>query len=324
MLIGGLAGVADKSLYMFRVNVSELSMSPLSVSNILNNGTNLNLPDLDNLNLDNLNIPNHHQQRQAQTENITADDLGLFEVYDVNIWNYCYIDEDDKRHCAKSAFNWAAKELNMTTDGWNSMLTSTGLNVSLPEEITDAINAFGTVSKWTQIVFCIAYVALAVELLVGLFAGFSRAISCITWLVALVATVATGAAAALATATAVIVVGALEATDEMYGVDAEVNTRFLATVWLGVAFALGAGLFWMFSICCCKPDHSSSKRSIRSRDEHEKFIPSGPGYQRISDPHGPTAYQGGGGYAQPYPAPSYGAPKNERTGAYEPFSHARV
>ncbi|KAH6650246.1 SUR7/PalI family-domain-containing protein [Chaetomium tenue] len=323
MLVAGLSGLADKSLYMFRVNVTDLSLSPASVSRILE-GTGFNassfddidLPDVDLPDLSKIDIPDINidvGKRQTQTENITAADLGLYDLYDVNIWNYCYTTQNGTRDCTKGKFDWAATALNTTTGDFNSMLTATGLNVTLPKEITDAVRAFGTVSKWTQVVFIIAYVTLGIELFFGLFANCSRAFSCVTWLIATLATIATGAAAGLATATAVIVVGAMKASAEIYGVEAELNTRFLATVWIGVAFAIAAGLFWMFTICCCKPDHSSSRRSRGRGEESEKFIQSGPGYQRLSEPAG---YQGG--YAKPYG----NAP--QATGAYEPYSHARV
>ncbi|KAK4035398.1 SUR7/PalI family-domain-containing protein [Parachaetomium inaequale] len=328
MLIAGLAGIADKSLYMFRVNVTDLSISPLSVSGILN-GTGLNIPtSLDDINVDvpNVDIPDIDipdidipdvdisvGKRQTQTTNITAADLGLYDVYDVNMWNYCYTKQDGTRECTKGAFDWAAHALNTTTGDFNSMLTSTGLNVTLPSGITDAVKAFGTVSKWTQVVFIIASVTLGVELFFGLFANCSRAFSCVTWLIAFLAILATGAAAALATATSVIVVGAVEASSELYGIDAQLNTRFLAAVWISVAFAIAAGLFWMFTICCCKPDHSSRRSRSRHGDEAEKFIPAGnggSGYSRLGEPSG-------------YARQSYG-PAQQHSGAYEPYSHARV
>ncbi|KAK4157814.1 SUR7/PalI family-domain-containing protein [Chaetomidium leptoderma] len=325
MLVAGLAGIADKSLYMFQVNVTELSMDPLSISAILD-GSGVKVPSFDDLNLPNVNdikfpdIPDINIKRQSKTTNITAADLGLYDVYDVNLWNYCYTTQNGTRDCTKSSFDWASKALNMSAGNFNTMLTSSGMNITLPKEIIDAFTAFGTVSKWTQVVFIIAYIALAVELLFGLFANCSRAFSCITWLIAMVATVATGAAAGLATATSVIVVGAVEASASVYGGDAHFNTRFLATIWIGVAFALAAGLFWMFTICCCAPDHSS-RRSRSRGSESEKFIQNGPGYERLSEPNG---YQGGA-YAQQYPRQSYGAPpQQQHSGAYEPYSHARV
>ncbi|KAL2200028.1 SUR7/PalI family-domain-containing protein [Corynascus similis CBS 632.67] len=307
LLVAGLAGIADKSLYMFRVNVTDLSLSPLSVSAIID-GSGVNVPDLQDLTDIDIGI---NKRQDVTPGNVTATDLGLYDVYDVNVWNYCYTTQNGTRECTKGEFDWASTALNQSTDGFNSLLTSTGLNVTLPDEVTSAIKTFGTASKWTQVVFIIAYVALGLELVFGLFANCSRAFSCVTWLIAAIATVATGAAAGLATAISSIVVGAVKASPDLYGIDADLNTRFLAAAWLGVAFALAAGLFWMFTICCCKPDHSSSRS--RYADESEKFIPRGPGYQRLSEPGGYP-----GGYARPY------AGAAQHGGAYEPYSHARV
>ncbi len=303
MLVAGLSGIADKSLYMFRVNVTDLQLSADTVTSILS-GSGINIPNID--------IPGVGR-RQAKTSNITAADLGLNDLYDVNVWNYCYTAQNGTRECTKPKFDWATTALNTTTDTYNNMLTSTGLNVTLPKEITSAVKSFGTVSKWTQIVFIIAYVALGVELFFGLFANCSRAFSCVTFLVAGIATVAVGAAAGLATATSVVVVGAVEASAKIYGVDAHFNTRFLATVWLGVAFALAAGLFWMFTICCCAPDHSSRHGGRSRHADAEK-------YQRLGGEHGAGGYNAG--YAQQYPRQSYAQPQH--AGAYEPYSHARV
>jgi hypothetical protein len=327
MLLAGLAGITDKGLFMFEVNVTDLQLSPSSVTKILD-GTGINVPSLDDLNIPKVSDigTKTKAKRVTAAGNITASDLGLDNIYDVNVWNYCYTAQNGTRDCSKPAFDWASHALNMSTSHLNSLLTSTGLNVTLPKEITDAVTAFGTVSKWTQIIFVIAYVALGVELFFGLFASCSRAVSCLTWLVALLAAVVVGAAAGLATATAVVVVGAVEASAKFYGVEAHLNTRYLAVVWIGAAFAIAAALFWLFTICCCAPDHHSRGGRTRHRDA-EKFMPvaSPSGYERLNDPNG--GY--GGGYARqsygPQPTAYGGAPPpQQHAGAYEPYSHARV
>lgn len=348
MLVAGLAGVADKKLYMFRINTTDLEISRDNVQNILNqagvniNTTNLNIPD--NVNLDNINIPNVNvdiDKRQSQSNNITAADLGLHNLYDVSLFTYCYTDQSGDRHCPKPAFNWARSALNTTAGDFNSLITTTGLNVTLPEEITSAIRVFTTVSRWTQYIYVAAIGALAVELFFGIFANCSRAMSCVTFLVAGVATVLVGTTAAMATATAVTVVGAVEASAKYYGVDGKINTRFLTAIWFAFTFAAGAGLFWCFTICCCKPDRYKSvgDRGVRHRDESasEKFIPlasgagaSAKGYQRLSEAtlgeNGNTGYYGAGGYSAGYPRQhpepvAYGA---QRESAYEPYSHVRT
>lgn len=310
-LVAGLVGITDKGLYMFEVNTTTLSLSPSSVSKILDGGAGIHVPGLDGLKIG-----------KRDGGNITAQELGFYDIYDVNLWNYCYTAHNGTRDCTKPSINWAEHALNVSTGNINSLLTSTGMNVTLPKDITDAVKAFGTVSKWTQILFIAGAVALGVELFFGIFANCSRIFSCLTWLIALAAAVIVGAGAGLATATSLIVTGAVKATAKEYGVDGHFNVRFIVTVWIAAAFAIGAALFWMFTICCCAPDHhSSSRRHSRHRDtEAEKFMPGGAtGYARINDPN--AGYHPQGGYAA---QSSYGPAAAQHTGAYEPYSHARV
>ncbi|KAL2262351.1 hypothetical protein VTK26DRAFT_1576 [Humicola hyalothermophila] len=312
LLVAGLAGITDKSLYMFQVNLTDLQISPSQVSGILNGSA---VPNLDDINIDIPGIDFGKRQEQDGVRNITAVDLGFDDLVDVSIWGYCSTSRNGTRECTKPKFDWATDALNTTTGDINTLLTSTGLNVTLPDEIGDAVKLFGNAIRWTQIVFVIACIALGVELFFGMFANCSRIFSCITWLVALFAAVAVGAAVGLATATSVIVVGAVEAIADDYGISADLHKRFLATIWISAAFAIGAALFWVFTICCCAPDHSS-RSSSRHLDEHEKFIPNGSSdgtpYHRLGEP---GAYQSG------YARQSYGP---ARSGAYEPYSHTRV
>ncbi|KAK1755048.1 SUR7 family protein pun1 [Echria macrotheca] len=313
LLVAGLAGVTDKSLYMFQANLTNLGISPSAVNSILHSRQATTFHDVGGI----ISGVTGTQSSGAGSGNITAADLGLYNLYDVGLWGYCYTPQNGSRACTKPAFNWAENVLNTTTGNINSMITASGQNVTLPKAITDAVTAFGTVSRWTQIVFIIAYVALAVELLFGIFANCSRAFSCVTFIVAAVAAVAVCGAAALATATSVVVVGAIEGTAKFYGVTGSFNNRYLAAVWIAALFALAAGFFWMFTICCCAPDHSR-RSSRRSRGEDGEKLLHGP-YQPIGDPNG---FQNNNRFSQPYAGtPSYAQPQRDL--AYEPYSHAR-
>jgi len=307
LLVAGLAGVTDKSLYMFRVNTTDLQIPSSLIGNILNSRDPAPLDFHDPTDL--INTGTKVASGVASGNNITASDLGIYDLYDISLWGYCYTPKNGSRACTKPAFNWATTVLNETTNDINTLITLSGQNIKLPKEVGDAVEAFGTVSRWTQIVFIIAYVALGVEIFFGIFANCSRAFSCITFIVAGVATTAVCAAAALATATSVVVVGAVESTAKFYGIEGDFNTRYLAAVWISAAFAIAAGLFWLFTVCCCKPDRN---KSSRGRGDGEKFM-AGP-YQPIGD-HG---YPQGGGYAPQ----SYGQP--QRGMAYEPYSHSRA
>jgi len=322
LLVAGLGGVADKSLYMFQVNLTEMSISPLDakgiIEDVVKDALNTRSPTpVAQLHDWTLLQGDKHEAQAAQGSNITAADLGLYDLYDIAIWGYCYTTHNGTRDCTKPAFNWAEGVLGNTTDDLTSLITLTGQNVTLPKEITDAVKLFGNVSRWTQIVFIVACIALGVALFFGIFANCSRAFSCITLIISLVATVAVCGTAALATATAVIVVGAVETAAQIYGVEASFNTKFLATVWIAAAFAIAAGFFWMFTTCCCAPDRSRGDRRSRHLDEDEKLM-NGP-YQPIQQPAGGAAP---GGYPQSYSNQQYGAPRRDL--AYEPYSHTNV
>jgi hypothetical protein len=340
LLVAGLAGVADKSLYMFQVNTTNLEISPASITNLISARTPQAVGFHDPSLLDGTAGSDSGSNPGAaadtktgssttgtsgspKTSNITAADLGLSNLYDIGLWGWCYTSQNGTRTCTKPEFNWAQKELNMTTSNLKTLATKAGQNITLPKEITDAVEAFGTITKWTEVVFIIAVIALGIELIVGLFTSCSRIVSCITYLIAGVATVAVCTFASLATAMAVVVVGAVEASAKFYGVKADMNTKYLATVWIAAAFAIAAGFFWLFTICCCKPDHSSrSSRKRHSDDAGEKLMPVG-AYQPIHEDHGYN-----GGYNNRHSAPQYGyapqphAPRRDL--AYEPYSHANV
>lgn len=337
ILVAGLAGVADKSLYMFQVNTTNLEISPASIENLVNSRAAspvqfhdpsllATTSDETSTTGDAADTTTGSSTAGTKSSNITAADLGLNDLYDIGLWGWCYTAQNGTRTCTKPVFNWAEKELNTTTGSIQNLATSAGQNITLPKEITEAISAFTNIARWTEIVFIIALVSLGLEVFFGIFANCSRAFSCVTFLVASVATVAVCGFAALATAMSVVVVGAVEASAKFYGVKADFNTKYLAAVWIAAAFASAAGFFWMFTVCCCKPDHSS-RRSGRNRhhdEAGEKLMPVG-AYQPITDDHG---YHGGHNNNNRQSNPQYGyAPQQHaarRDLAYEPYSHSNV
>jgi len=332
ILVAGLAGVADKSLYMFQINTTDLTISPASLSSLVNRDETPGFHDPTLLppNTDETDAAADAATTSVTTDaksgNITAADLGLADQYDVGLWGWCNTAQNGTRTCTKPQFNWAEKELNMTTSSLENLATAAGQKLTLPKEITDAIKTFTTVSKWTEVVFIIAAIALGVELFFGIFANCSRGFSCVTFLVSGVAAVAVCGFAAMATATSAVVVGAVEASAKFYGVKADFNTKYLAAVWIAAAFAIAAAFFWMFTVCCCKPDHHSrsSGRKRHLDEAGEKLVPVG-AYQPITDDHG---YPGGGYNNGHSNHPQYGyapQPRAQRNNlAYEPYSHSNV
>ncbi|KAJ9158491.1 Integral membrane protein [Coniochaeta hoffmannii] len=339
ILVAGLAGVTDKSLYMFRINTTNLEISPASLSSLVDARAAAPLEFHDASLIDPTgdsadaaaDATTSAVTADTKSSNITAADLQLNDLYDITLWNWCYTAQNGTRTCTKPQFNWAEKELNQTTDNLENIGNGFGVKITLPKEITSAIDTFGAITKWTEVVFIVAIIALAVELFFGIFANCSRAFSCLTFLVAGVATVAVCGFATLATAMSVVVVGAVEASAKFYGVQADFNTKYLAAVWIAAAFAIAAGFFWMFTVCCCKPDHSS-RRSGRKRhldEAGEKLVPVG-AYQPITDDQGYGGYNNNNnGYSNGHSNhPQYGYAPQPRAArrdlAYEPYSHSNV
>lgn len=307
MLIATLSGVTHNRLYLFSLDAEDISISEANFDNVNDKFLGIDLP-------------NRRDEDNVQKNNITAKDLNLAKTYDINLWGFCYVEfGSDERHCTKSKFDWASDSLNST---YIENLGHFGRKLDLPDEIEGALKAFVRVSKWTQVATIVALVALGAELIVGIFSNFSRVVSCITWLIAGLATALVGVAATLATVQAAVVIGAVEATAKWYGARGAINGRYLATVWISFAFALGAGLFWLFTICCCKPEHGSRKTKHSNSSGEKLFGPPGTGYAPIGgNSHEMTT----GVYNHQQPS-SYGAPRypdaSARTDmAYEPYSH---
>jgi len=242
----------------------------------------------------------------------SATDLGLADFYKASLFTSCAT-TGANTVCHPFAYNWAADAANATK--FTSLAASAdGITISLPDSLTNALRTFATVLHWTEIVFTIAFVATIIELVLGLFAICSRVGSCCTSIVSCFQALTVIAASIMATVLGSIVVGAMEASAKAYGVTASLNGAYLGITWLSVAFSLASGLFWVFSICCCAPDHSSR------RDKHRSTAGDMPlhqtqGYQRVNDPFAPTAYSG-----HQYPMTQMKG--RQADPAYEPYSHA--
>jgi hypothetical protein len=296
----------------------------------LPDGTSLDNIDIDNIDIDSL-LGNNNKARRAlearQDAVITASTLGLGDKYQVTLWGYCRVDSNGDRNCTDPEWDWASKHFN--TSVLDTLAEQTGLNITLPKELHDALDVFKPVTKWTQIGFVISIVALAIEFVIGIFANCTRVISCLLWLWAGITTVIVIATAALATVTASVVVGAIESVGHKYNADASVNTSFLATIWIGAAFSIAAGLFWIFTICCCKPESRDDRKARKSYNDGEKLLPGSNrgGYGRLGDDN--EMHGGMGRSPQPSPgfspAYNYGGgpqyPQNARSDlAYEPYT----
>lgn len=94
-----------------------------------------------------------------------------------------------------------------------------------------------------------------------------------------------------------------------FGAVATLNNKTLIVMWLGVGFAFGASLFWMFSTCCCSGrtskvmGNNNNNRSGSTSYEKAPYT-----YERVATPYAPTSQ-----IHAPGPQPGVG---------YEPYRHA--
>lgn len=331
LLVDTFSGITNKSdLYMFRVNVTDLS---ISIDNLASMITSRDLSDILGSIESDFSSGVHSVTSLIEgilnstslSTNITASDLGLADVYDVYLWGYCETWANGTRHCISPEFNWAKSHINTTELEAFSSVTSD--LISLPSDIIHSLKLFVTVDKWTQVVFIIALIALAADLLFGIFATCSRVLSCITWVIATIASIAVFGAAIMSTVLSSTVVGGVISTAKTYGAHAHVGTKFIAIAWIAVAFCMAAGLFWIFTVCCCASSSSSSPRrskrfgKARGLGDAEK--------NGAMASASPAQYHPIGGQNPNYasvPAPTH-APAHHNSGAprsdlaYEPYAH---
>jgi hypothetical protein len=137
------------------------------------------------------------------------------------------------------------------------------------------------------VAYVIALSITAGEILIGFLAIFSRWGSCVTTIVSGASSLFTILAAITSTVISSIVVGAFNTTLKPYHIKTSLGGKMLAVVWLSVAFSLAAGLFWLFSTCCCS-GQSGYKRDggIRRQGTIAERTPYTHEYKSIHDPYG--------------------------------------
>jgi len=106
------------------------------------------------------------------------------------------------------------------------------------------------------VLYIVTTLALALSLVFGIFANYTRIMSCVTFLVAQVVSMTVVISVSLSTTMAVMTAVTVDSPD-WDGANASLNTTFLALSWMSVACALSAGFFWMFTICCCAPSRKT-------------------------------------------------------------------
>ncbi|CAO2657366.1 Nn.00g034920.m01.CDS01 [Neocucurbitaria sp. VM-36] len=273
-----------RDLYFFKADTSGFTADP---DNVVQNAA-------DSVNIDN-------QLLQALQGAASSSELKDF--YQVGLWSYC---EGDKKDGKETITKCSSRKFNFWFDPttvWE--LKDTSAQKILGDDMQKGLDAYKKVAGWMTWAFVIALVLTAVEFVIGFFAIFSRWGSLVTTIVSTAQTVFAIAAAATATAMYGALVGVFESVLKPYNIDASMGTKMLSVLWLGVAFSIASGFFWLISVCCCS-GKSPHKKVVVEKTPYT--------YERVASP----AF--GGQQAQHTGYAGAGAAGHGTSGtAYEPF-----
>ena len=298
--VGGTNKDSDvsNSLYFFKANTSDINLNA-------NARKNLGLPD--NALTDAL----FNQSSDVITDAATKA-LGIKDFYHVGLWNYCAgnykrngsgdLSEEDVTFCSdrKAKFWFNPVEV------WH--LNNSVTDKFFDDKLKDGLKAYQTVSKWMYVAYVVAVIATAAEVLVGITALFSRVGSLATTIVSTVSSIFVIGFALTATILYAALKTAFNEALKDYHIHGDMGRTMYIWAWLAVAFSWAAGIFWLFSSCCC------SGRSDRIKGYNDKS--GGTKYQRMPSPMPP--------FQPDYQGQQHGVALNNMGGkntAYEPFRH---
>lgn len=264
-------------------------------------------------------ITNVNSENVKDILNKLQEDSTLADFYTIGLWGYCDGDISSNKFNTKTCSDPKAEFYFDPLTVWG--LNGTSIKDELPGDYNKVMKVYKAVSKWQFIAYVIAFVATALEILVGAFAICSRWGSCVTTLVAVVAFLFTTAASITSTVLFSIFKSSLGPALKAYGIYLDMGKNMFAATWLAVAFSLAAVLFWTFSVCCCSGrspyNHSSRhKGGITAEKAPYTYEPLGAGAQPYGHHH-TTSYPPPAVHPNEYPMTN----TNGRTNAYEPFRH---
>ncbi|KAI9810174.1 MAG: hypothetical protein M1827_006620 [Pycnora praestabilis] len=253
--------------------------------------------------------------------NATKSALNLKDFYTVSLWNYCDGDKvTEKGGAVDEVVSFCSpRQANFwfnPVEVWG--LNGTGIEEAFPKTFKDALDTYQTVSHWMYIAYIVAFIATIVEIVVGFFAIFSRWGSFATTIVSTISSIFILGASITATVLFSILAGDFNSLLKTYGIHGSLGGNMFATTWLAVVFSWGAGLFWLFSVCCCSGRSPHSKDNKRVKVEKTPYT-----YERVGSPVGGHGVNNNGGQrSSNVPLMNIGG-KNNNT-AYEPFRQEQV
>ncbi|KAL8704281.1 MAG: hypothetical protein Q9201_002560 [Fulgogasparrea decipioides] len=266
-----------------------------------------------------LNIPSNPLTDAIinQTTSAAKDALDVKDFYHVSLWNYCSGDFDN----GKDKITYCSPHKNQfwfnPVEVWG--LNNTNIDQLFSKELRSGLHAYKQAAKWMFIAYIVALITTIVEILVGFFAIFSRLGSLATTIVSTISSLFIIAFALTATILYATLMGSFNEALKKYNIHGSLGHDMYVVVWLSVAFSFGAGIFWLFSSCCCSGRSDKIKYGDRAGRKGT--------YERVESPYGyregPVNFHSGPGYQ----APHHGVPLGnvgQKGTAYEPYRRADV
>jgi len=276
-----------RDLYFFKADTSGFTADPDNAFQ--------HIPD--NVNIDN-NLLAALQGSASSKE--------LKDFYQVGLWSYC---EGDKDKDGKETITYcSARKFNFWFDPFHVWeLKDTSAQKVLGEDLQRGLEKYKKAAGWMTWAFVIALILTAVEFVIGFFAIFSRWGSLVTTIVSTAQTVFILAAAGTATAMYAALASVFHTVLKPYNINASLGSKMLSVLWLGVAFSVASGFFWLISVCCCS-GKSPHKKVVVEKTPYT--------YERVASP----AFGGGQQHTGYKGAAGHGTSGT----AYEPFRQQHV
>ncbi|KAF2643478.1 hypothetical protein P280DRAFT_254000 [Massarina eburnea CBS 473.64] len=279
-------GSLSTDLWFFKADTHEFKDNPDFTSGLAN------LPGADKIDSDLLNA-----LRGAAT---TKD---LQDFYKIGFWGYCKGDLKD----GKEVVTFCSDRQNYfwfnPVEVWD--LGNTTTQKLFPDDMQKGLDTYKKVARWMVIAYEIAVALTAAEIVIGISALFSRLGSLVTTFVSIASTIFTFAAAITVTALYASLVAVFESVLKPYDIKSSMGRQMLSTLWLGVAFSLASGFFWLFSVCCCS-GKSSHKKTVVEKTPYT--------YERVASP-----YMGGSGNGHQMQDMHSAGGHGPTGGAFEPY-----
>ena len=318
LIIVGLGGTNRNSdglnnLYFFRATTHDIKA----------NAANVDVPDFINRYL--------NKPTTVGSSNVTVRDF-----YHVGLWNYCAGDlrsdrsfnkfdpshTDDVKFCSKRHSNFWFNPV----DVWG--LTGTEADQLFSKQLRDGLKAYKAVAKWMLISYIVAIIATAVEIVVGFFALLSRWGSLATTIVTAISSIFIISFALTVTILYAVLTGSFNDALKNYNIHGSLGHNMFVITWVAVACSWAAGLFWLFSSCCCSGRSDRIKGYNEGGKKGSKDMHTPYNYSRVESPFlGNSSNQHPSPSFQGSPNPQMGVPMQNmgpRLTAYEPFRHEQT